>query len=246
MPVSTRTPILALSFVVVSGLAGCGKLEPLPGRSTDARPAARYVFIDGGANVGQTVLAFEKSALFAKHPWSVVSFEPNPELVPRIPRRPFLEVREEAMWTKDETLEFEFSEQEPLGGSVVPTVVQFPVMKKLPVKAIDFGRWLQRTYSRDDVIFVKLDIEGAEYPVLEHMLKDGTMSMVDRLFLELHGVQQAIAMDAGASELLSVQKHDYELVHAITGLGIAVSLHETHEPQGSYFDFDPEKYNQAW
>lgn len=207
---------------------------------------ARYVFIDGGANVGQTVLAFEKSTLFTKHPWSVVSFEPNPELVPQIPRRPFLTVRQEALWTKDEELEFEFSEDVTLGGSVMPTVVKFPVMKKMKVAAIDFGRWLQRTYSHDDVIYVKLDIEGAEYPVLEHMLHDGTMAMVDRLYVEFHGTQQAVAQGAGPAELMAVQRKDYELVQAVTGLGIAVSLHETHEPQGSYFDFDPTKYGQAW
>ena len=225
-------------------LSACNLREDPPRAEPPA--AARYVFIDGGANVGQTVLAFEKSTLFTKHPWSVVSFEPNPELVPLIPKRPFVTVREEAIWTNDEELEFEFSEDVTLGGSVMPTVVKFPVMKKVKVKAIDFGRWLQRNYRREDVVYVKLDIVGAEYPVLEHMLHDGTLTMVDRLYVEFHGTQQAIAMDAGPGDLMAVQRRDYELVQAITGLGIAVSLHETHEPQGSYFDFDPTKYGQPW
>ena len=237
-----RAQLVPLVLLSLCG-ASCGKLEPLPGRASDAALPPRYVFIDGGANVGQTVLAFEKSTLFAKHPWTVVSFEPNPELVPRIPKRPFLTVREEAMWTKDEELEFQFSEQET---PVLPTVVKFPVMKTVKVKAIDFGQWLSRTYSKDDVVYVKLDIEGAEYAVLEHMLQDGSLSRVDRLYVEFHGVQQATAMDAGAAELMAVQRKDYELVQAITGLGIAVSLHHIHEPQGSYFEFDPEKYGQPW
>ncbi len=223
-----------------------------PPRATGASGAIasryepRYLFVDGGANVGQTVLAFEKSTLFAKHPWRVVSFEPNPGLVPLIPRRPWLTVEEKAMWTKDEPLDFEFAEDVTLGGSVMPTVVKFPSMKKVRVDAIDFGAWLARTVRLEDVVYVKLDIEGAEYPVVEHMLRDGTMKLVDRLYLEFHGIQQATAMDAGPAELLAVQKKDYELVQAITGLGVAVSLHETHEPQGSYFEFDPEKYNQPW
>jgi FkbM family methyltransferase len=225
-------------------LASCHMREDPP-RSEPA-PSVRWVFIDGGANVGQTVLAFEKSTLFAKHAWSVVSFEPNPELVPLIPKRPFLTVEPKAMWIEDEPLEFEFSEDVTLGGSVMPTVVKFPTMKKVQVEAIDFGQWLAHNYRKEDVVYVKLDIEGAEYPVLEHMLRDGTMSLVDRLYVEFHGIQQATAEDAGPGALMAIQKKDYELVQAITGLGIAVSLHETHEPQGSYFDFDPTKYGQPW
>lgn len=234
---------LLLALLVLSS---CRKHEAQA--SVDAPPPSppRYVFIDGGANVGQTILSFEKSKLFTKHPWSVVSFEPNPELVPKIPKRPWLGVREEAIWTKDEKLEFQFAPVEPLGGSVVSSVVKFPEMKKVEVKAIDFGRWLARTYRKEDVIYVKFDIEGAEYPVIEQMLHDGTIEMIDRFYIEFHGVQQAIADKKSEAEIMAVQKHDHELVQAITGHGIAVSLHLTHEPQGSYFDFDPEKWGQPW
>lgn len=228
-------PWLFALFVLTS----CRKSEP-----TAAVPAPRYVFIDGGANVGQTILAFEKSTLATKHPWTVVSFEPNPELIAKIPKRPKVTVREEAIWTKDTELEFQFSPTEPLGGSVVGSIVKFAEMKTTKVRAIDFGQWLKRTYRKEDVIYVKFDIEGAEYPVIEQMLADNTIDLIDRFYIEFHGVQQATA--AGTKDLLPVQKHDYELVQAITGHGIAVSLHETHEPQGSYFEFNPEKYGQPW
>ena len=59
-------------------------------------------------------------------------------------------------------------------------------------------------------------------------------------------MQQATAQKRSTEELFAVQKKDHELVEAITGLGIAVSLHLTNEPQGSYFEFDPEKYGQSW
>lgn len=231
--------------LVLVGLCsfGCKKHH-----ASAARPAVtpRYVFIDGGANVGQTVLAFEKSTLFTKHPWTLVSFEPNPELTPKIPQKSWATIREEAIWTADTTLEFQFAPAEPLGGSVVDSIVKFPEMKNVKVKAIDFGRWLERTYRKEDVVYVKFDIEGSEYPVIEQMLKDGSIAWIDRFYIEFHGVQQAAAAGKQGWELLQVQKHDYELVQAITGLGIAVSLHETHEPQGSYFEFNPEKFGQKW
>jgi FkbM family methyltransferase len=209
-------------------------------------PPPRYVFIDGGAHLGETVEAFEKSTLFSKHPWSIVSFEPNPELVPQLPVRPYLKVHEAALWTKDEDLDFRFSEDMTLGGSVVKTVVKLPQMKTVKVHAIDFSTWLASEYRKDDVVYLKFDIEGAEYPVLEKMLKDGTMSLIDRLYIEFHAEQQAVAARAKPWEIVDLKRRDNELVEAITSLKIPVSLHQNEEQQGQYFNFDPEKYGQSW
>jgi FkbM family methyltransferase len=208
--------------------------------------APRYVFVDCGAHEGETVLGFEKSTLFKKHPWSMVSFEPNPTLFPRLPKRPFLSTMERAVWTKDEELVFNFSEQNTLGGSLVPTVIRAPEMQAVKVKAIDFARWLQHNYTKSDVVYVKFDIEGAEYPVLEKMLKDGTMTLVDRLYIEFHGAQQLQAANAPGSQVAAAERKDRELVEAISGVGTAVSVHLADEPQGAYFGFDPEKYGQSW
>jgi FkbM family methyltransferase len=236
--VSAMRRVLVLSALFA---LSCAKLE----RSAP-REGPRHVFIDGGAHLGETVAGFQRSKLYGKHTWSIVSFEPNPELAPLIPRAPNLTVLEEAIWTKDETLEFKFSHQETLGGSVVDSVVPFPEMTAVKVKAIDFGQWLARTYRREDVVFVKLDIEGAEYPVLEQMLHDGTIAWVDRLYLEFHGVQQAIAAKKAPWEIVEVQKKDHLLVEAITSRGIPISLHVNEEPQGEYFAYDPEQWGQPW
>lgn len=247
-----------LSIVVVAACARSNATpNPSPAPSANSSASAsvassadttptKYLFVDGGAHLGETVNGFVHSKIFPLHPWSIVSFEPNPELAPQIPKRPDLTVRQEAIWTKDCDLEFQFSERETLGGSVVDTVVQLPEMKKVTVHAVDFSAWLKNAARKEDVVFVKLDIEGAEYPVLERMLKDGSMRLVDCLYLEFHGVQQAEAKKASHDEIVRTRKHDDELVEAITSLGIAVSLHENEEAQGTYFDFDPEKYGQTW
>jgi FkbM family methyltransferase len=208
--------------------------------------APRYVFVDCGAHEGETILAFEKSTLFEKHAWSIVSFEPNPLLFPRLPRRPYLSTREEAVWIKDEERLFNYSEQDTAGGSLVPTVIRNGEMRAIKVKAIDFGKWLERNFTKQDVVYVKFDIEGAEYPVVEHMLKDGAMTLVDRLYIEFHGVQQLLADRAPTPELAVAERKDRELVEAISGAGTAVSIHRPEEPQGAYFGFDPEKYGQSW
>lgn len=54
------------------------------------------------------------------------------------------------------------------------------------VPAIDFSAWLSRTFSPDDYLLCKLDIEGSESPVLRKMLIDGTICACNRLSVEWH------------------------------------------------------------
>ncbi len=52
------------------------------------------------------------------------------------------------------------------------------------VPAFDFARFLR--LFPDRVIHVKMDIEGAEFPVLRHLLKDGSIALIDHLYVEFH------------------------------------------------------------
>ena len=53
-------------------------------------------------------------------------------------------------------------------------------------RAIDFARWLH-DHARDAAfVAVKMDIEGAEYDVLEHLLETKAIDLVDMLFVEFH------------------------------------------------------------
>jgi len=54
------------------------------------------------------------------------------------------------------------------------------------IRAIDFSAWLSRKFDDQDLIVIKMDIEGAEYSVLEKMLLDGTLSKVAVLIVEFH------------------------------------------------------------
>jgi hypothetical protein len=52
------------------------------------------------------------------------------------------------------------------------------------VESIDFSQWLKRTVAPDDYVILSMDIEGAEYDVLDKMLQDGAFKHVDRLYVE--------------------------------------------------------------
>ena len=53
----------------------------------------------------------------------------------------------------------------------------------VPVPCFDFSAWL-RTLPEAPV--VKMDVEGAEFPILERMVEDGTDSLVSELLVEWH------------------------------------------------------------
>lgn len=53
------------------------------------------------------------------------------------------------------------------------------------VACFDFSAWLTRLGDKQPVV-VKMDIEGAEYPLLERMVADGTDRLVSRLLVEWH------------------------------------------------------------
>jgi hypothetical protein len=63
------------------------------------------------------------------------------------------------------------------------------------VACFDFSRWLsdlRTSHPRPDVIVVKMDIEGAEVPVLQKMIEDGTDALIDELLVEWHGAGEEL------------------------------------------------------
>lgn len=61
------------------------------------------------------------------------------------------------------------------------------------VPVVDLSRWLRETVRPEDDVTLKVDIEGAEYDLLEKLLADGTIALVDRLYCEWHRHKVPIA-----------------------------------------------------
>jgi FkbM family methyltransferase len=146
----------------------------------------RYIFIDGGAHIGESTQNFLNSNIYRRHPWEIIAFEANPSLIPRFPKKPNATVLNKAIWISEEGIEFYLAEN-TVSSSIIKDK-KTGKLNKIPVKveSVDFGQWLKSNFTKNDFILVKLDIEGAEYDVLEKMLADGTMEYVDDLRIEFH------------------------------------------------------------
>lgn len=168
----------------------------------------RYIFIDGGAHKGETVAHFVESKIYQKHSWEIFAFEANPHLIPEIPPRANLTVLNKAIWNKEGTIEF-FLGDDTLSSSLLKDK-KTGNLSKIPVKvdSVDFGQWLKKRFELKDYIFVKLDIEGAEYEVLDKMLADGTIAYVDRLYVEFHNVKVNVPVEKDKDILARLKKLD--------------------------------------
>lgn len=54
------------------------------------------------------------------------------------------------------------------------------------VDCIDFSKWITENFSKQDLIIVKMDIEGSEYKILPKMIEENTISYINTLCVEWH------------------------------------------------------------
>jgi hypothetical protein len=74
----------------------------------------------------------------------------------------------------------------------VPTI-------KTTVESIDFSKFLG---GLEGSIYVKMDIEGAEYEVLRQLIKDGNIKKIKELHIEFHHNVFKSESEASTNELI--------------------------------------------
>jgi len=56
----------------------------------------------------------------------------------------------------------------------------------MTVPMVDFPKWLTQSFTKEDYVVVKMDIEGAEFPILNTLLDGPNGCIIDVLALECH------------------------------------------------------------
>lgn len=54
------------------------------------------------------------------------------------------------------------------------------------VDAIDLSEWIRNKFNSEDDIFLDMDIECTEYPLIEKLISDGTINYIKHLSVEWH------------------------------------------------------------
>jgi len=145
----------------------------------------RKIFIDCGSHVGSSIDSFR----LRHKDFEIFCFEPLKKFKKYHNRRG-VKYYQAAVWTSYGTIDFYEDKTCDIaqGSSILINKTSGKLDKKHPVtvECIDFSKWIESHFSIDDYIAVKMDIEGAEYEVLNKMILDQTIGYIDDLYMEWH------------------------------------------------------------
>jgi FkbM family methyltransferase len=159
-------------------------------------------FIDLGSFRGAIIRKFIASPQYSTD-FIIHAFESNPKIGEDIFKTypSGVIVHKEAAWISDGEIDFFINKERPTrvqGSSVFKEKTTGDLDKENPlkIKCIDFSAWLKKNFTCGDNVIVKMNIEGAEYEVLNKIIYDGNMHLIRRLYLKRHwhkiGIPQSI------------------------------------------------------
>jgi len=96
-------------------------------------------------------------------------------------------LHKKAVWVYDgATVVYMSDNRESQGHSLLKEKDNVNIHNHIEVECIDFGRWLKETFDDNDYVAVRMDIEGAEFEVLNHIIEDGSINRIGKLLVEFH------------------------------------------------------------
>ena len=151
----------------------------------------RKVFIDCGIWTGDSIKAFKEYDSKESYPYEIFGFECEPRLkkeLTDLSRKINFEFINKAVWVNNNKIKlFPGVNNLTQSSSLLSEKKKYINKKKyVEVKAIDFSEWILDNFDKSDYIICKMNIEGAEYPILEKMIKDGSIDYIDKLYISWH------------------------------------------------------------
>lgn len=155
---------------------------------------ARKIYIDAGAHCGDTVEGFLKGEVLGGRDdykeFEIFAFDPVAYTADwaRI-KADYLDVKiefiQKAISTADGVKDFAVCD-DTYASTLTKDCIKYPVGRIESVECVDLSNWIRSNFSKDDFIVLKLDIEGGEFDVLEHMAQTDTFSLINVLIVEWH------------------------------------------------------------
>lgn len=154
----------------------------------------RHIYIDVGAYDGDSIKYFmtaRRGLPVAADEFELYAFEPNPAFAKKLGRLQkrypnLLTVSTDAAWVADGTHEFALDQSKtPLGSTLMAS--KHDIWNANPIVTVttfDLDAFIRQFAG--DYIIVKMDIEGAEFPICEKLLATGTIELIAQLWVELH------------------------------------------------------------
>lgn len=145
-----------------------------------ARTHARKIYVDVGARYYDTSPRWFKEHYPRGDDFHIIAFEVEPRFREYYKQHPEVELHSVAAGTKDGTVTFDFGMAHQAGDTG-------SCERCTEVPMIDFAKFLQDRVRKEDFVVAKIDVEGSEYVLFDHLLETGSAALIDELFVEWHG-----------------------------------------------------------
>jgi len=152
----------------------------------------RKIFIDGGANIGQSTKTF-LSQWPNSSEYEIYMFEPisNIELKNLTSKNDNIKLFKKAVWTTDKQVTFYIKNKTSQGNTIIKEKANISSAnhEEKIVDCISLSNFIKENFNVDDEIILKLDIECAEYEVLKDIVQKDSIKYINILFCEIHGLK---------------------------------------------------------
>jgi FkbM family methyltransferase len=144
------------------------------------------VFVDCGSHKGNILNRFKRNHPDCKE---FYAFECNPFINNNYGEN--VKTIKSAVWIYDGFVSFynnrNILDSESPSVFSDKTTGELDKTNPIEVPCIDFGNWLNNTFlGRNVYVHVKMNIEGAEYPVLENLIETGFLKIISELHIQWH------------------------------------------------------------
>jgi FkbM family methyltransferase len=155
-------------------------------------------YIDCGSYEGGTIKRFIESNYYTSD-FNIFAFDPNPRIIQSFYPDKVIFINK-AVWISDGIINFYINTKNikrQSGSSIIKEKITGSLDKENPiiVNTIDFSLWLKNNFTIDDYLIVKMNIEGAEYDVLNKCINDGTINLINTLFIQFHERKIRLGID---------------------------------------------------
>ncbi|XP_027336533.1 uncharacterized protein LOC113850268 [Abrus precatorius] len=157
----------------------------------------RYVYVDVGArSYGSSIGSwFRKQYPKQNKTFHVYAIEADKTFHQEYGLKKGVTLLPYAAWVRNESLVFEINRDpgEKVQGKGRGMGRIQPLQSKggfggeiEKIPGFDFANWLKNTFSKNDFVVMKMDVEGTEFDLIPRLFETGAICLVDEIFLECH------------------------------------------------------------